>query len=109
MSDNIDERIVRMEFDNKQFNDGVKETQKNLKSLNESLKFEDSSKSFDNITRAANNVDLSNITKNVGLLQKSFTALGVFSQGIIANITNDVYAKSKQLIDNLSFAQVNAG
>lgn len=116
MSDNIDERIVRMEFDNKQFNDGVKETQKNLKSLNESLKFEDSSKSFDNITRAANNVDLSNITKNVGLLQKSFTALGEFSQGIIANIANDVYALGKRVLKapwnlakSFSFDQINAG
>ena len=45
MSSTVDERIVEMRFDNKDFEKGVAQTIKSLDSLKENLKFDDAAKS----------------------------------------------------------------
>ena len=58
MSREIDERVVSLEFDNKNFEKNVNQTMKSLDSLNDKLEFKGSEKSFKDIEKAANAVSL---------------------------------------------------
>lgn len=56
MSRTIDERIVEMRFDNAQFEKNVATSMSTLDKLKKSLNFKNSSKSLEEIGRAANRV-----------------------------------------------------
>ena len=53
MSREIDNRVVQMKFDNKQFEQGVSETMKSLDGLKNSLKLDDAAKGFDVLDKIA--------------------------------------------------------
>lgn len=59
MSTTIDNRVVSMQFDNRQFESNVKESMNTLEKLKHALKLDGASKGFDNLKAAANNFDLS--------------------------------------------------
>lgn len=84
----IDERVVEMRFDNKQFEDGVKESLVSLDKLKSKLDLEGSAKSFEVLDKAANNVDLSGIAAGVEALQKRFSTFGIVGMRVIENITD---------------------
>lgn len=54
MGRTIDERVVEMRFDNKQFEDGASETMSTLQKLKKSLDFTNVGKSFEQINVASN-------------------------------------------------------
>ena len=90
---NIDNRIVEMQFDNKQFEHGVRETMSTLDKLKQSLKLENVDdgfrklgqasddakkkvKGFDDISLSQLAGEITGINKAVGELKKRFTAVG---------------------------------
>lgn len=87
MSRSIDERIVEMRFDNDQFESGVKESMSTLEKLKQSLKFEDSAKSFQEINKAANQLDLSQMEGPLQQLADRFSTLGIVGVTAIQELT----------------------
>ena len=57
MSTEIEQRVVQMKFDNKQFESGTKTTMSTLDKLKEKLKFNNITDGFGKITQSAKNVD----------------------------------------------------
>ena len=53
MSKTIDERVVQMKFDNKDFEKNTKTTMGTLQKLRESLKMSDSAKAFDGLAASS--------------------------------------------------------
>ena len=92
MSQEIDNRIVNMIFNNKQFEEGVSETEESLDKLKKSL-------DFSNFKSSINNVDLSAIANGVEALTSRFSAFGEFGARIIAKFADDVYATTKRLVN----------
>lgn len=88
MSRAIDEKVVELKFDNKQFESGVKESLSTLDKLKQAVDKNISSKSFDEVTKAANSMDLSGIAKSVDFLADRFSAFGIIGMTVIQNITN---------------------
>jgi hypothetical protein len=93
MSSTIDERVVEMRFDNKQFESGAKETMSTLEKLKTALSFTDSSKALDGLEEAANNVDLSGLSASLEALQNRFSLFGTFTSRIVENLADTVYNK----------------
>ena len=58
MSETVDNKVVRVQFDNQQFERGVRQTTLSLQNLKQSLKMEDSSKSIEKVTSALKNINL---------------------------------------------------
>lgn len=87
MSD-VDERVVRMEFDNGEFERNAKQTMSTLDRLKETLNFKNTEKSFNQITEAANKVDVSNVTNSVEAIQSKFSTMQIVAYTAISNITN---------------------
>lgn len=88
MSQSIDKRVVEMQFDNKQFESGVKESLGTLDKLKNILDKGISSKSIDDIGKAAKNTDMSGLVSGVQALSDRFSTLGIVGMRVIENITD---------------------
>lgn len=75
MSNKIDERIVELKFNTKQFEQGVKSTQDNLDKLNDALKMEGASQG------------LEEVANSVGNIEKKFSILGAIGLTAIMKLT----------------------
>ena len=86
MSTTIDNKVVKMTFDNKSFEKGVDDTLKTIDKLNKSLEFKDASKGFDNIEKSADNVDFKKLEQNIQTLSDRFSGLGIIGMQIWSKI-----------------------
>lgn len=93
----IDRRVVEMEFDNKQFENGIKDTLKSLEALKEGLKLEGAAKGIDEVSQAGKNFNLDNIAQGVESISNKFSALGAIGFTVIQNLTNSALAYSKKI------------
>lgn len=109
MSNNIDERVVRMEFDNAAFEKGVSQTTETLKELDKNLQFQNASKGFDAITTASTNVDLSSISENIEQLNQKFSILGSVANAVFARITNSAIDAGAKIVDSLTMSGLRDG
>jgi hypothetical protein len=65
---NIDERIVRMTFDNAAFGNGVNSTMSQLQALNKALKLDGASQGLSDVSNAFNKFDTSGAQGQVSAL-----------------------------------------
>jgi len=88
MSKSIDNRVVEMQFDNNQFEQGVKTSVKSLDNLKKGLNLEQSTKSLQNLDRVGKSFSLSHISDGVNTIASRFTMLGIMGVTALQNITN---------------------
>lgn len=88
MSNSVDQRIVQMQFDNAQFQQGVSSTLKSLQDLDKSLKLKDGVKGFKDIEKAAGSVDFSSMKESVENLNTRFGTLGEIGRNAIDRISS---------------------
>ena len=109
MSKVIDERVVSMQFDNKQFESNVQTTMSTLDKLKAKLNFANVGKSLDSINKSAANCNLaplSNAVDNVGL---KFNAMYTIADQALRNITNSAMAAGKKIISALTVDPIKTG
>ncbi len=109
MSTTIDERVVSMQFDNKQFEKNVATSMSTLEKLKEKLNFKGASKGLENVSDAAKKVDMTTLSDNAETVSKKFSALEIAGITALANITNSAVNTGKQLLKSLSVDQLTAG
>ena len=105
----IDKRIVQMEFDNKNFESGVKTTLSSLKNLNEKLKMSNTSKGLEGISRAAGKVNLNGLSSGVDAVTAKFNALGVMGATALAKITSSAMSAGASLVKSLAIQPITDG
>ena len=74
-STNVENNIVRMQFDNAAFEKNVSKTMTTLDKLKEALHFKDASKGFDNLTNAMGAVKFSPLLDGIQQVHNKFTLL----------------------------------
>ena len=109
MSSSIDQRIVEMQFDNKEFESGIQTSLKSIRNLENGLQLKDGAKGFENIGRAANNVSFDTLGSGVIAIQQKFTAMEVVAITALQNIVNKAMAAGEHLVKSLSIDQISAG
>ena len=109
MANSIDERIVEMRFDNKQFENGVESTMSLLDKLKQSLKFEDSVKGFEELDKAAGKVDMNPIGNAVDTVKMKFSALEVVAMTTLATITRQAVMTGERLVKSFTLDPVMKG
>lgn len=109
MSTSIDQKVVEMRFDNKQFEANVKESMTTIERLKEKLKFKDSAKGLEQVSEAASKCDMSKMTSAVETVQAKFSAMEIVAVTALANITNSVINTGKQMVRSLSVDQISSG
>lgn len=76
-----------MKFDNKQFEQGIAQSQKSLENLNKSLQMKGATTGLSSIEAAANKVSFSPMQKGVDALSQRFSAMGIVGMTVIQNLT----------------------
>ena len=109
MSREIEERVVQMRFDNKQFENGVGETLGTLDKLKKSLRFDGASKGLENLSDAAEKVSFSPLGAAVDTVKAKFSAMEIVAITALANITNSIINTGKQMVKSLTIAPINQG
>lgn len=105
----IDERVVEMQFDNKQFERETRTTMNTLENLKKGLNMEGAVRSFSELDRAAKSVNLSHIAEGVDAIASRFTALGIMGATVLANLTNAAVNAGKTIISALTIDPVKQG
>ena len=105
MSREVDQRVVEMEFDNKQFEREAQTSLSTLDKLKKALKFEDSSKGLENLGRAASNVNVGGLGAAVDTVRDKFSTLEVIATGAllkIGSIAVDAAGKIANVVTSMS-------
>ena len=109
MSKTIDERVVEMRFDNKQFESGAQTTMSTLDKLKKSLNMDGATRGLESIDNAAKKVDMSGLGSAVETVKLRFSALEVMAVTALANITNSVINTGKEMLSSLTVAPIKQG
>ena len=109
MSKTIDEKVVEMRFDNKQFESNVATSMSTLEKLKRSLKLDGAAKGLEDINGAAKKVDMSGLGNGVESVSAKFSALQVIGVTALANITNSAVNAGKRMVSALTIDPVLSG
>lgn len=109
MSKTVDQRVVEMRFDNANFEKNVSTSMSTLDKLKKSLKFEDSAKGFENISKAAGRVDMGGLSNGIESVRLKFSALEVMAVTALQNITNSALNAGKKLVSDLALDPIISG
>lgn len=110
MSDkSIDERIVDMQFNNKQFESGVKTSLSTLDKLKSGLNLDKSAKSLSGLNDVAKKFSLAGIADGVDSIASRFSNLGIIGMTALSNITNSAVNAGKRIISALTIDPIMAG
>ena len=102
MSTEYDDKIVRMQFDNKQFESGVQTTIASLDQLKASLKFDGITQGIDNLAGKVKNVSFDNMTQGIEQVVVKIPVMGTVLDQTIRNMTNSVTSFVKTTLDKFS-------
>lgn len=109
MSQEVDQRVVEMRFDNAKFEKNVQQSINSLNALNESLKFEGAEKGFAEVEKASEKVDFDRMTTALETLTGKFSALEVIGMTALVKITDKAIDTGAKLAKSLSIDQVMSG
>ena len=109
MSREIDEKVVQMSFDNKNFESNVSTSLSTIDKLKKSLNFTGSSKGLENLGYAAKNVDMNPLSNAVETVRLKFSALEVMAMTALSNITNSAINAGKRIVSALTIDPIKTG
>ncbi len=109
MSREIDEKIVSMKFNNKDFEKNVGITMSTLDKLKSKLKFKESLKGFDEIDKSAKKVDFTKLQQGVEAVKLKFSAMEVVGITALTNITNSALNAGKRIASALTIDPIKTG
>lgn len=94
----IDNRVVNMRFENRDFQSGVSDSIDSIDKLKRALDFTGAEKGFRDVEQSINSASFDQINDNVDKIADHFTTLGVVATSVLANIGTEVYRLGKRLI-----------
>ena len=105
----IDNRVVQMEFENKNFERNAKESMKTLEKLDKSLELKNGTKSFKDVEEAAKACDFKPLMEAVDGVKVQFTALGAVTNRVMQRITDSVLDTGKKMLKSLTIDPIMSG
>ena len=109
MSRVIDERVVSMQFDNKQFESNVATSMSTLEKLKQKLNLTGAVKGLDGINTAANKCNLSPISNAVETVGLKFNAMYTIADQALRNITNRVQQTAENMVKSFTIEPIKTG
>lgn len=109
MTDVIDNKVVQMGFDNKNFETNVKNSLVSIDNLKKSLNFESAVRSLSNLTDAGKKFNLTSMAMDINSIANRFSTMGIIGMTVIQNLTNAVLNLGKQIITTLAIKPLTTG
>ena len=109
MSKTIDEKVVEMRFDNKQFESNVATSMSTLEKLKKSLKLDGVSKGLEKINSAAKNNNLEALGESANTVGLRFNAMYTMADQALRNITTRVQHTAESMVKALTIDPIMSG
>ena len=112
MSNNVDRRIVEMEFDNKDFENNVQTSVKSLDKLKKSLNLEESAKGLSALEKAGHKFNLDGMVQAAEAVTSKFSILGTVGDQMLRRIGDAAFnalGKMKSFVDSLTIDPIKTG
>ena len=102
---NVDERIIEMRFDNKEFEKNASETMSTLDKLKEKLKFNTSTKAAEELNKSITQIDVNPIVKSIDTIETKMSAFSVAGKRIIENLVDSAMSGLHKVISKFTAVQ----
>lgn len=109
MSKSVDERVVYMHFNNKDFENGIKTSLDSIDKLNKGLQLDGAAKSLASLDKAGRSFSLDGLSTGIDKIASKFSMLGIMGITAIQNITNQALESGKQIASALTIDPVSTG
>ena len=106
---NIDQRIVQMQFDNKQFERGVSETLDSLAALRKELNLKGATRGLEDLDKGIGRINLNPLKDGIGTIARRFTTMGMVGMTILQDLTRSAFQLGKQLAFTLTVQPITSG
>ena len=109
MSESVDDRIVRLEFQNQGFREGITESINSLRSLGDALKLGAHTSGLDQIAKTANGISFDNLLTGINELNNRFTLCGTIVQKVYDKIANFVTGTASKMFNMVAVQPITDG
>ena len=109
MSQEVEQRIVEMRFDNKNFEKNAAATMKTLDEFESKLNFKNAGKGIEELNKAGQKFSLHPMTDAAEAVEVKFSAMSIAAISAIQRIVDKGMDAGERLIKSLSVDQVTAG
>ena len=109
MSRTVDERVVSMQFDNRQFETNVQTSLSTLDKLKRALKLDEAAKGLDGVTAAAKRCNLSPLSNSIQTVGLKFNGLYTIADQAFRNMYNSAEMYAKRIVSAFTVDPVKMG
>ena len=109
MSGNVETRILEMQLDNKDFENGVKTTIASLETLEKKLELNNSGDGFEKVSKAVNTMQFDKVEEGLDNITSKFSLLGNIGLQAIERISTRIVDLGEKMIRNLTIDPVMDG
>lgn len=109
MGKTVDERVVSMGFENRDFESNVKTSMSTLDRLKQALKFDGASKGLENISSGIKGLNFNPLTSGIDVVRDRFSALEIAGVTAMVRITNAAITTGKNMMSALTIDPIKTG
>lgn len=109
MSNAIDQRVVEMQFNNKQFESGIQTSLKSLSQLEKGLRLDGAKNGLAELDKATKSFTFEGLAHSVDAIASKFTGLGIIGVTAMQNIANSMYHTAKNMATSLTIEPIKTG
>lgn len=112
MPANVDNRVIQMQFENRQFEKNIAKSQKSIEDLKEAMDFEETSRGLEKFTRATERLNFGTLEGNLQRLADKFTGIGNAGEYVISRIRASIEGAARELeyfVKSLTTSQISVG
>ena len=109
MGKTVDERVVSMGFENRDFESNVKTSMSTLDRLKQALKFDGASKGLENISSGIKGMNFNPLTSGIDVVRDRFSALEIAGVTAMVRITNAAITTGKNMMSALTIDPIKTG
>lgn len=109
MSTSVDNRVVQLEFDNKDFKSRVKDTLADLATLSEMLSKDMDIKGLQNAVAVSNNMKMDDLGNSIDSINEKFSLLGVMALNVFNRISNAVIDTAQKIVQGFAIDPIKQG
>lgn len=109
MSKEIDERVVEMKFDNRNFEKNVQVSLNTLDRLKKKSDLSKAGKGLENLGKAADKVSFDKMSKSIDTVKVKLSAMSVVGATVLSNITNSVINSARKMENVVKDAVIGGG
>ena len=109
MAYDVEDKVVQMRFDNREFDPNIDASIKSLEKLEKSLEFANGTKGLNDVNKAVSKMDFSPAVTAIESLSNKFSTMEVVAISAISNISNRLTNMSLGILKQLFVAPISSG